>query len=50
MNSLQAMIASLADGTNEIRVGKDLAQQAMVPLQKMLDFAADQQLKVRGKA
>ena len=50
MNSLQAMIDCLTDETNEIRVGKDLAQQAMVPLQKMLDFAADQQLKVRGKA
>tara|TARA_B100001250_G_scaffold297966_1_gene259452 strand:+ start:211 stop:1302 length:1092 start_codon:yes stop_codon:yes gene_type:complete len=50
MNSLQAMIDCLVDETNEIRVEKKLAQQAMVPLQRMLDFAVDQQIEVKGKA
>jgi quinolinate synthase len=50
MNSLQAMVDCLVDETNEIWVEKKLAQQAMVPLQRMLDFAVDQQIKVKGKA
>lgn len=50
MNSLQAMLLSLEEGSNEVVVDARLAEQAMVPLQRMLDFAAQNQLKVRGKA
>ncbi len=50
MNSLQAMLLSLQEESNEVLVDADLARQAMLPLQRMLDFAAENQLKVRGKA
>jgi quinolinate synthase len=50
MNSLQTMVDSLLNLTNEIQVDSQLAQQAMIPLQRMLDFAENNKLKVRGKA
>lgn len=50
MNSLQAMLDSLQAGSNEVFVDPALAAKAMRPLNRMLDFAAEQQLKVRGKA
>lgn len=50
MNSLPAMLDSLQQETNKIEVDADLAAQAMIPLQRMLNFAAEQQLKVTGKA
>ena len=50
MNSLQAMCECLVEETSEIDVDADLARRAMVPLQRMLDFAADHQLQIKGKA
>jgi quinolinate synthase len=50
MNSLESLYDSLHKTGNEIHVGSALAAQAMIPLQRMLDFAANNQLKVRGKA
>jgi len=50
MNSLPSLYDSLFKETNEIVVDVDLAERAMVPLQRMLDFATENQLKVRGKA
>ncbi|MBL4572307.1 MAG: quinolinate synthase NadA [Gammaproteobacteria bacterium] len=50
MNSLESLYSSLQETTNEIHVEPALAAQAMIPLQRMLDFAANNQLKVRGKA
>lgn len=50
MNSLESLRSSLQSGSNEIHVEPALAAQAMIPLQRMLDFAASNQLKVRGKA
>lgn len=50
MNSLQRLLNSLEAMSNEILVDPALAQRAMIPLQRMLDFAATNQLKVRGKA
>lgn len=50
MNSLPAMLESLQQETSEILVDPGLAEQAMKPLQRMLKFAAEQQLKVKGKA
>ena len=50
MNSLQAMLESLEQQSNEVFVDEALATRAMVPLNRMLDFAANNQLKVRGKA
>lgn len=50
MNSLPALLESLQQESSEIQVAQKLAEQAMVPLRRMLNFAADQQLKVQGKA
>lgn len=50
MNSLQAMYESLRDESNVIKVDPELARQAMIPLQRMLDFSSERQLKVQGKA
>jgi len=50
MNSLQATYESLMANTNEIHVEKELALKAMIPLQRMLDFASNQQLEVKGRA
>ena len=50
MNSLQAMYESLRDETNVVKVDPELARQAMIPLQRMLDFSAERQLAVKGKA
>jgi quinolinate synthase len=40
MNQLQTMLDSLEQGTNEIFVDPTIGRRAMVPLQRMLDFAA----------
>ena len=50
MNSLESLHSSLQEISNEICVDSALAGQAMIPLQRMLDFATNNQLKVRGKA
>ena len=50
MNSLESLYDSLQKTDNEIHVDSALAAQAMIPLQRMLDFAANNQLQVRGKA
>jgi quinolinate synthase len=50
MNSLQRLHASLLEQSNEVQVDAQLAAQAMIPLQRMLDFAANNQLQLRGKA
>ncbi|MBE0583568.1 MAG: quinolinate synthase NadA, partial [Desulfofustis sp.] len=39
MNSLQNLLEVLEKGTNEITVSADLAAQARIPIQRMLDFA-----------
>ena len=50
MNSVHRLYASLLAGDNEIEVDAVLAAQAMIPLQRMLDFASSNRLKVRGRA
>ncbi len=50
MNSLQSLYGSLQAMSNEVHVDRQLGAKAMIPLQRMLDFAANNQLKVRGKA
>jgi quinolinate synthase len=40
MNSLQNLISTLETGQNEIHVSADIRARAMVPVQRMLDFAA----------
>ncbi len=50
MNSLQSMIDSLLNNNNEIHVDAELGRQSMIPLQRMLDFATENALRVKGKA
>jgi len=48
--ALNAIADALRQGTNEIIVDELLAERAMTPLRKMLNFAENYQLKVKGKA
>ena len=50
MNSLPRLETALRTGSNEIHVDAALGQRAMLPLQRMLDFASAAQLSVRGRA
>ncbi len=51
MNGLKAIYNSLTDATgHEVDVDETVAQGALVSLNRMLDFAAEQQLKVKGNA
>ena len=50
MNSLERLLRSLEAETNEIQVDHRLAARAMIPLQRMLNFAAGLQVEVKGRA
>ncbi len=50
MNSLESLYHTLSSGSNTIKVEKELAEKAMIPLQRMLDFSVLNKLKVQGKA
>jgi len=51
MNGLKAIYNALTDATgHEIHVPETVAQGALVSLNRMLDFAAEQQLNVKGNA
>jgi quinolinate synthase len=50
MNSLESMLLSLQQESEEVLVDAELAAKAMLPLQRMLNFASAQQLQVKGKA
>lgn len=50
MNSLERIVQSLSDESNEIFVDDALRVKAMRPLQRMLDFATANKLTVKGKA
>tara|TARA_R110001583_G_scaffold49303_1_gene154302 strand:+ start:148 stop:1206 length:1059 start_codon:yes stop_codon:yes gene_type:complete len=51
MNGLKAIHSALVDTTgHEVDVDEDVAKGALVSLDRMLQFAAEQQLKVKGNA
>jgi quinolinate synthase len=50
MNSLPRLYDSLINLTGEVHVEKSLGERAMVPLQRMLDFAKNAQMAITGKA
>lgn len=51
MNGLKSIADALERPTGkEIFVDKDLATKALIPLHRMLDFAAENKLKVKGNA
>jgi quinolinate synthase len=50
MNTLESLYQTLVTGANRVMVDKTLAQRAMVPLQRMLDFSVRNKLQLTGKA
>ena len=50
MNELETLAEVFDRGDNEIFVDPVLGEQAMVPLRRMLDFAAELQVTVKGNA
>ncbi len=50
MNELETLSTVFDRTDNEVFVDPDLGEKAMIPLRRMLDFAAELRLPVRGKA
>lgn len=50
MNGLENLAECLEKGTNEVLVDPELGKKAMVPLQRMLNFAAENKMRVKGNA
>ena len=50
MNDLESLAAVFEREDNEIFVDPQVGARAMVPLRRMLDFAAAQHLGVKGNA
>ncbi|EIR49317.1 quinolinate synthase A domain protein [Yersinia pestis PY-13] len=52
MNGLRAIAEGLEQGgvMHEIHVDEELRQQALIPLNRMLDFANQLKLQVKGNA
>lgn len=50
MNGLENLLHVIEHGDQEIHVGPDIRQQALKPLQRMLDFTAHINLKAAGNA
>jgi quinolinate synthase len=51
MNGLKSIHDALVSSLGrEIEVDNDLAEKALIPLKRMLDFAADNKIKVKGNA
>jgi quinolinate synthase len=50
MNALDNLAASLEHGSNEIFVDEKIGERAMIPLKRMLDFAAARKQAIKGNA
>jgi quinolinate synthase len=50
MNELETLAGVFGRSDNEVFVDAQIAQQAMVPLKRMLDFAAELKVAVKGNA
>lgn len=50
MNALDNLADSLENGTNEIFVDPQIGERAMIPLKRMLNFAAERNAKLKGNA
>lgn len=48
MNVLENLESSLAEGSNEILIDEDTRQRALIPLQRMVDFQASGEIRVRS--
>ncbi len=50
MNTLEELIQSLRNGSNEVLVEPEVGKRALVPLERMLSFAESNKLHVKGDA
>ena len=50
MNGLENLVECLEKGSNEVFVDPELGKKAMIPLQRMLNFAAENKMRVKGNA
>ncbi len=50
MNALDNLYSTLQEGSNEIHVEAALAQRALLPLERMVNFAESNQIRVKGNA
>jgi quinolinate synthase len=50
MNALDNLLKTLENGSNEIHVDPEIGKKAMIPLQRMLDFAQARRAKIKGNA
>ena len=50
MNSLRNLVAVLESGSNEIRIDESIRARAVVPVQRMLDFAKARKMAIVGNA
>lgn len=50
MNVLETVASTLRDGSNEVFVDAEIRQQAVIPLERMLNFAKQHKAEVIGKA
>lgn len=50
MNELETLAQVFTRGNNEILIDPDVGERAMVPLRRMLDFARELQVTVKGNA
>jgi len=48
MNVLENLESSLNDGSNEVLIDEKLRQKALVPLQRMVDFQASGEIRIRS--
>ena len=49
MNALGNLADALENDLNEVHVDTDIATQAMIPLQRMLNFAKENNVSIKGK-
>lgn len=50
MNGLENLAECLEQGSNEVFVDAELGRKAMIPLQRMLNFATENKMRVKGNA
>jgi len=50
MNDLQSLLYCLEHGTGEVLVSPELCHQALLPLQRMVNFSKERALAMKGNA
>ncbi len=50
MNTLETLASSLEQGSNEVLVDKELCKLALIPLERMVNFANSNRLRLKGNA